>query len=191
MTGSKKRSPAEAWDALEKMADDEEVERVLALSDEELDKELADAGFDPEKVRAQGQALGERLARESAPAIAPALATGAAVVPIRPRRSTTMRVFTLMAATLSVLVVLVGVLPRVHDWLHPPVDVGAGQKPTPAQAMREKAFLACDAQRYAECLRLLDDARATDPGGDRMPQVEEYRQRAESGLKNVLPAPTR
>jgi hypothetical protein len=57
--------------------------------------------------------------------------------------------------------------------------------------MREKAFLACDAQRYDECQRLLDEARTVDPDGDRTPQVNEYRHKAEIGRKNAPPAPSR
>jgi hypothetical protein len=57
--------------------------------------------------------------------------------------------------------------------------------------MREKAFLACNAQRYDECQRLLDEARAMDPDGDRTPQVKEYRQKAETGLKGAPPTPSR
>jgi hypothetical protein len=97
----------------------------------------------------------------------------------------------MMAATLGVLVVLVGVVPRVHDLLHRPDDVGGGLRPTPAEAMREKAFVACDARRYDECQRLLDEARAMDPDGDRTPQVKEYRQKAETGLRGAPPAPSR
>jgi hypothetical protein len=39
--------------------------------------------------------------------------------------------------------------------------------------------------------RLLDEARAMDPDGDRTPQVKEYRQKAETGLSNPPPAPSR
>ena len=199
MTGSKKRTPAEAWDALKNMADeiadDEEIERVLALSDEDLDKELADAGLDPEKVRARGQALGEQLARAGASAPAPALAPapapapGAAVVPLRPRRRATLRVLTALAATLCVLALVVGVLPRMRNLLGPE-NVGDGRKPPPADALRQPAFAACDAQRWAECLRLLDEARTIDPNGDQAPQVKEYRLKAETGLQSTRPAPS-
>jgi hypothetical protein len=100
------------------------------------------------------------------------------------------RVLTLLAATLGVLGVVVGVVPWVRDFLHP-VNVAGGRKPTPADAIREKAFLACDAQRYTECLRLLDEARDMDPNGDHSPQVNESRRKAETGSKNSPPAPSR
>ena len=59
-TPPKKRTPAETWDAIMRMADDDaadqEAERILALSPEELDRELAAEGFDPAKLRADGAA---------------------------------------------------------------------------------------------------------------------------------------
>src|SRR5260370_40952592 len=64
MVTPKKRTPAEAWDALENMAFDDEVARVLALSDEQLDEELKESGLDPQRVRERGRALGERLRSE-------------------------------------------------------------------------------------------------------------------------------
>jgi hypothetical protein len=193
-----KRTPQQVLDAIDAWEDedeiDEEMERVLAMTPEEIDRDLEAHGVNLQAEHAKADAWLERAKRgealtptASAPASAsasasapapapasapaPATATGAAVVPLRPRRSTTMRVLTMMAATLGVLVVLVGVVPRAHDWLNRPVDVASGQKPTPAEAMREKAFLACDAQRYDECQRLLDEARTADPDGDRTPQV--------------------
>jgi len=60
----KKLAPDEAWDALEKMAADDEVERVLALSDEDLDAELGKTGANPERVRQRGEDLGRRLVAE-------------------------------------------------------------------------------------------------------------------------------
>jgi hypothetical protein len=64
-----KRSPQETLDVIEESADSDEAERILALSDEELDQELGAEGFDPKAVRARGAALAARLGIEaSAPA---------------------------------------------------------------------------------------------------------------------------
>lgn len=62
-----KRRPDEVWDALMKMADEEdaakEMHRIAALSEEDLDRELAAAGFDPEEVGRKGAAFAaEQLA---------------------------------------------------------------------------------------------------------------------------------
>jgi hypothetical protein len=69
MTESRKRTAAETWRALEATtaeSEDEakldaEMERVLSLSDEEVARELAANGLDPEALRARG----EELAREA------------------------------------------------------------------------------------------------------------------------------
>ena len=63
----KKRSPAETWDAIMKGADDadadagREMDRILAMSDADLDRELAADGLDPAKVRVEGKAFADRL----------------------------------------------------------------------------------------------------------------------------------
>jgi hypothetical protein len=59
------RPPEEVWKAIEEQAMDHEMQRILALSDEELDAELRAAGFDPEVERE----LGPKQAREAAAAI--------------------------------------------------------------------------------------------------------------------------
>jgi hypothetical protein len=58
---SKKRSPAEAWSALEKQAREDEIERFLALPSSEVDARLRAAGHDPAAVRAEGVALAKTL----------------------------------------------------------------------------------------------------------------------------------
>lgn len=65
------RSKAEAWEALERMAVREEAERIAALSDEELDAELAAHGIDPKAARARGAALAAELLAKRAKNQAP------------------------------------------------------------------------------------------------------------------------
>ena len=52
-----KRSAKETLEAIAASEESDEVERILNLSDNELDRELAEAGFDPAAVRAKGEAL--------------------------------------------------------------------------------------------------------------------------------------
>jgi len=66
VTNKPKRSPAEVWAALETQAIRDEGERVAALSDEELDAELAAQGIDPKAARARGAALAAELLAERA-----------------------------------------------------------------------------------------------------------------------------
>lgn len=42
----------------------DDAERILAMTDEELDAELRALGYDPVEVRRKGRELGERLVRE-------------------------------------------------------------------------------------------------------------------------------
>jgi hypothetical protein len=55
------RTPEETWEALEAAADEDEMDRILALTDEEVDAELAAEGFDPAAERARGAALAREL----------------------------------------------------------------------------------------------------------------------------------
>lgn len=66
MTASRKRTPAETWRALEDSATEAEMDRVLALTDDALDRELAGAGMNPDELRARGEELGRRAAGERA-----------------------------------------------------------------------------------------------------------------------------
>jgi hypothetical protein len=177
MSTPKKRklAPDEAWDALEKMAVDDEVERVLALSDEELDAELKRAGSDPAKVRERGEALGRKLApEEKAPAPAPA-----------PRR--TGRVVWLVAAAFGALLVglvavnVSGVMARFRPLPIGP-DEGGLSAPPGALAKRQAATLRdqglgeCAKGAYDACKGHLDAAMQLDPAGEADPRVVRARE---------------
>jgi hypothetical protein len=58
-----KRSATEILRVIEESEAADEAERILALSDQELDRELAEAGFDPKEVRERGRALFEKMTR--------------------------------------------------------------------------------------------------------------------------------
>jgi hypothetical protein len=57
----KKRTPEEIMKAIQTMGDEDEMDRILAMDDDALDRELREAGFDPETVRASGAALAKEL----------------------------------------------------------------------------------------------------------------------------------
>jgi hypothetical protein len=63
MSSPPKRTSTETWNALVDQAATDEIERILALSDDELDRELSGTGFDPRTVRARGEAIGEAAKR--------------------------------------------------------------------------------------------------------------------------------
>jgi DNA-directed RNA polymerase specialized sigma24 family protein len=78
--------------------------------------------------------------------------------------------------------------PPVGSAPPPPSAVPPEDRPLEvAEAMRERAFDACDRHEWAECLQSLDDARLFDPAGDGAPLVQ--RTRAEATRRLHEPAP--
>ena len=192
-TPKKKLAPDEAWDALEKMAVDDEVERVLALSDEDLDEELRKTGANPERVRERGENLGRRLAAEGqARKASPGRAGSAATS--RRRWVAWLAAATLGAAVVGVLAMNAG---AVVAWLRPLPPIGpddGGLLPRPlspqelAESLRGRARAECSRGDYVRCERDLDEARALEPAGEARPEVVELRRaiagpEEEGGLK--------
>jgi hypothetical protein len=181
MTTERKRPPHEAWDALEKMALDDEAERVSALTDAELDGELEGAGIDPNALRARGAALAAKLeaARQPSSAGKPG---PAAPVSIRRRWVPLLVAATLggvaliaSAPTLVMLAQRVGLLPE-------PV---AAPPPTPREspaALRRDAARTCLERRWLECRHELDRAKALDPAGETTDEVKGWRRSIENAI---------
>jgi len=173
-TEKKKLAPDEAWDALEKMAVDDEVERVLALSDEDLDAELAKTGANPERVRQRGDDLGRRLVagREAS--------KGVAASASRRRWVAWLAAATLGAVVAAVLAMNAG---TVVAWFRPvpigPDDAGiVPRQPPPqelAESLRGRARSECSRGELDGCKRDLDEASALDPAGEARPEVLELR----------------
>jgi hypothetical protein len=189
MTTPRKLTATETMRALESMSDDDEaereVERVLAMPAEQLDRELAGAGVDPAAARARGAAVGREAAR---------LAAEGQRKPRRRQFSTTMSLV-LAAALAAVFTWTLG--PAIARWVHPRV-IGP-DNPSPewlaqeyarvkAMDLRTAARLDCAASRWASCLKNLDDARALDAPGDADPAVQADRRAATEGLA-APPAP--
>jgi len=62
MTPKTKRTPRELWDALERAAREDEIDRFLAMPEAEVDARLRAKGYDPAAVRAEGVAFAKALA---------------------------------------------------------------------------------------------------------------------------------
>jgi hypothetical protein len=163
-----KRSASELWAALEDEAMDDEMEAVLAMTPEERRRELREAGIDLERVHAQADALG------AAPA-PPAPAPLAPVTVLRPKR---LRV----AVVVPAAVALAAGLAVVVNLATSPAPVAAHRPPEPpavrAEALRQAARDACQAQTWQTCLDKLNEAKALDPGGDESPEVQALRRSA-------------
>jgi hypothetical protein len=187
-----KRTPEEILRAIEESDADDEAERILALSEEDLDRELADAGFDPETVRAKGKEIGERLTRGSG-APKPAEATGATdtasdgsrvgapVVKFpEPKRATVRaRWVVLLAAALTAIAV--GIIPFL-DGVATPRPTSVEEKK--AAALRKKAHDECAATNWRACLDDVNAAKTLDPTGENE-SVRRDRDMAETGLRGA------
>ncbi|HEY5243364.1 MAG TPA: hypothetical protein VIJ22_17910 [Polyangiaceae bacterium] len=151
---------------------DDEVERVLALSDEDLDAELKQAGADPEKVRERGEALGRKLA------------PGGNASTVTPW---TRRVVWLAAAALGVLVVsfaavsFSGIMARFRPLPIGPDEGGLSVPPEAlareqAATLREQGLAECVKGTYEACQQHLDAAMQLDPAGETDPRVVRARE---------------
>jgi hypothetical protein len=191
-----KRTAKEIWDALEEATLDAEMESVLAMTPEERERELEEAGFDLEKVRAESDAFFETLqamptataepptALAVEPAPAPAAESVSAPVPAPPNvvpltpRTRWFRPAAVISAGLA-FAASVGVVVQLAS---SPLPVGSPPPPrTPEQralAIRRDATDECRREHWKDCLDGLDEARALDPKGDEVPEVQDLRKMA-------------
>jgi len=191
MTTPPKPTATETMRALETMSEDDEAERemhrILALSPEQVDRELAEAGIDPAESRARGAAIARKAA---------ALAAEGKAQP--PRRLFSRTTSLVLAAALAALFTWTAG-PTIARWVHPH-EIGQ-DNPSPewlaqeharvqALALRTSARADCAASRWASCLKNLDDARTLDPTGDADPAVQADRRAATEALAAPPPAPT-
>jgi hypothetical protein len=208
-----KRTPEQVWDTVHADAVDAEMDRVAKLSDEEVDRELADAGFDPAAVAADAAALRSRLAKAEAAvaqereAVASDLLPGSgqasrdarAVASLVDRRRGIVRTVALLAAVFAFVLVPLILLP----WLWGPRREVA--RPTPpeetasstaiasatpslrdeAEAFRRSAANECAAGRWVDCMMSLDRAREMDPAGEATHEVQALRNAARDGIRQM------
>jgi hypothetical protein len=200
-----KRSPQQVLDAIDAWDEDDaidtEMERVLAQTAEERENDLRAAGVDVEAERAKAREWREKAAGGKLPAVAEepqraAIAAspphGAATRPrvigggaaargaseAQPRGWWWSRGGMVAAAALAAAVLLVVAWPHSPDVVSQPRPHDDGQ-PTPrdrADALREKAYAACDRKAWEECKALLDEAKGLDPGGEADARVKGNRE---------------
>ncbi len=177
MSGAKRLRPDEVWDAILDSAIEEEAARVEGLREEELDRELAAGGRDPQEERARGTALAERLGA-GAGQVAQVLQ-----LPVRPRPRGRVLVWLAAAALGAGALVLVIERNEVVAWFkgdtriepdHPVVP----REPTPeerAEKLRDEAEKACAEERWGRCNDRLDEATKLDPAGETGARVQALR----------------
>jgi hypothetical protein len=198
----RKRTAEETLAALERQAAEDEMDRILALSDADLDAELSQAGLDPKAERARGGPMGREAHRAAARLVEHGVHDGDATAwtraepratpVVRPRFAR--RVFALAAAAAVAGGIVVGV-----RWMtsrtevavpSPPADAApadAAPAPTPAppasaEDLRRQAADACDQYLWARCRNLLDTAAARDPDGEATAAVQALRRKIQDGL---------
>jgi hypothetical protein len=158
----------DVFDRIEAEDADDDARRILAMSDAELDHELAAGGLDPVAVRAKGRALGESLMR----------------APKRARLVKGAKIGGLVAAGVAIALGAAWLLrpPPTFPISPEPPPPSAVPKVDPApRELRLEATIACDARKWDTCVQLLDQAAALDPAGDRSAEVQATRARASKG----------
>jgi hypothetical protein len=166
----------EAWDALATMGADDEVDRVLGLSDAQLDAELKEAGADPAAVRARGEALGRELDVKRAETKRALGGTGrdapakAERAPSRMRRRWVAWGVPAVAAAAATTALVLGGGGGVLVG-HP-----APQRAERAAMIRDEALADCARRDFDGCRAKLDAAKDLDPEGERDARVVKARE---------------
>jgi hypothetical protein len=199
-----KLGPGEAWGAIEEMITADEVVRVSALSDAQLDAELAERGLDPAKLRAAGEALAESLSgkgkdgagdegsehedEEKADDEGKAEEEGEddetpeelppRASPVARPRGVTWAVAMGVAAVVALPLLRIPVVRRVVF----PAPVGSTASPDEASVLRTQALHDCDEKLWLECWKKLDAAKQLDPKGEGTDEVRDARAAIQKGL---------
>jgi hypothetical protein len=205
----------QVWRRLVDEAGEDEIAAVLSMSQEQVDAELAGAGFDLGTERAKADAFLEELVsgaldgslgfRSETPEVMQA-PTSAVVAIARPqprpepwhRRRPRTALVLLVAATAAAAAGATYVAMHHEPAPAPPLPSPPAPAPAPsptasvvpdlvaAADWRSKAVAACDAKDFETCLADLDIARVLDPDGDDRPLVRRTRDVA---IKGVLEKP--
>lgn len=181
-----KRTSKQLLLALHDQADhDEALEHVLSASDEELEKELAEAGFDLDRLDREplGAVPVPSAPGDEAPLAVRAVAQAYDPHPDEPRRLPSVRWLYPFAAVLAVAAAVVLVVIVLPDRGTAPPRIARTYElrpqPSPdarrADVARREAFDACRAQRWQQCKGKLDEALALDPAGETAQPVREER----------------
>jgi len=161
----------------------EELDAIAAMAPADLDKELADAGYDAARTRQRIEAARE-AAYDAPVGKAPSRASPPAKIvsleAARAKRSVPTRWGLLAAAAAVALLVGGGGAQYAATW-KPATTVTyatVGHPPSPrelAAPARRRGLRLCDEGYYAECQDALDEARGIDPAGEGDAAVQEAR----------------
>ena len=155
-----KPAPRVKWETIERVAAKADADRIEAMSEEELDAMLGNAGFD---AGAADRAAAGALAR---------------------RRRRPRWVVPAIAAAVVLVLLLAWKRREVVAWLTgTPEPISPDRWDVPreptreerAETLRGEAFAACARSEWEACLVELDQAKELDPGGDGDPRVTRAR----------------
>jgi hypothetical protein len=185
-----KRTPDEILEAIEEQAAADEADRILALSDEALDHELAQAGFDPKAVRERGRRIGEPITARADPE---SMGGGAWVSEPPPARDPSAPRWAWLAASALAAVfvgggAIVAATQNNIDKLVNPQDAGLTAAEM-SRAIREMALKECDAKNWDPCRDGLTRARELEPTGDADARVRKAWEAMADALRAPAPQP--
>jgi hypothetical protein len=158
MKPPRRRTDAEVWRALE-AAPETELARIDALSDDELDRELRDAGVSPELVAG--------VVQPRAPAVA--------------LRRTRTWAWVALAAGVALVIAATARRREIALWFgHEPIGPDVAQTPDSvlverAARLRHDALGVCEQGFWGLCEEKLNEARRLDPAGESQPQIQAAR----------------
>ncbi len=130
MSSRRKRTAEEVWKALEAQAEEAELARIERLSDEELDRELRQAGIDPDAIAGEVPVFlrapdGEEAARRDDEDDAWVTGSGAPAATKRPRWAW------LVAAALVLVALAIALARRSPREAKPPEPAPTATPPVP------------------------------------------------------------
>jgi hypothetical protein len=184
---TRKRNPKETLEVIERSAESDEAERILALGDAELDRELQAAGFDLEDEHKAAEAARQKALRGiDALRVKDNGKSGSESrrPSLMPRRRKRQNVIWFAAGALAATFLLFFMAPHLFSppalvsHLRPQGPSMSGSELERAAALRRLALDACSARLWQVCLDGFDDARRIDPVGDDDPTLRTARDRA-------------
>jgi hypothetical protein len=213
-----KLTDKELWDALDEATSEAEIERIVALTPEQVREELVALGEDPAVIAAEADAffatLDQRIAAakdaaEPADAPLPADAPVPAAAPVpadapvpaapcapeaAPARARVAPLWRRPAVVVTAGVAGVALAAGVLFYIQSQPDLVGSAPPEPPRAeralhMRQAANAACEQHDWKSCLDDLDEARTLDPDGDSAVEVQALWKKAREGAGSP-PAPS-
>jgi hypothetical protein len=186
VSAPKKPTASEVWEAIDESSFRAEVDRVIGMSDAEVEAELLKDGFDPADLvpsdgekAAPGKPTGGGKDGQDAD---PNKSAPAKLAPVR--RLPVGRIASWAVAASVVLIVgTVAVMNRDQGVTRTAADRAA--------ELREQAREACANAQWRTCLDRLDSADEIDHAGADDPSVKNVRHQAEQGLGSAPPGAPR